>query len=57
MQSKSVPKIFSQEKKLVCRVKAIANDQGMSFTEAIRLAMEKFIAEYEDAQKKRSHKK
>lgn len=57
MQSKSVPKIFSQEKKLVCRVKAIANDQGMSFTESIRLAMEKFIAEYEDAQKKRSHKK
>lgn len=44
----------SQEKKLVRRVKAIANEQGMSFTEALRLAMEKLVAEYES---KKTHKK
>jgi len=44
----------SQEKKLVRRVKAIANEQGMSFTEALRLAMEKLVAEYEN---KKTHKK
>lgn len=44
----------SQEKKLVRRVKAIANEQGMSFTEALRLAMEKLVAEYEN---KKTYKK
>ena len=41
----------SQEKKLLSRVKAIAKEQGMSFTEALRLAMEKLVAEYENNKK------
>lgn len=44
----------SQEKKLVRRVKAIANEQGMTFTEALRLSMEKFATEYEN---KKTHKR
>lgn len=46
----------SQEKKLVERVQKIAHAEGISFTEALRRALEKLVEDYESDKKNKNKK-
>ena len=46
----------SQEKKLVERVQKIAHAEGISFTEALRRALEKLVEDYEIDKKNKNKK-
>ncbi len=43
----------SQDKKLIERVQLIAESEGISFTEALKRALEKLVADYENEKQTR----